>query len=263
VEGASALPLALPPQAPSTTLRVVPLPQFVSLRGGGCSFVIARSNATKQSSFPRKLWIASLPLAMTHETSLSRRLRVRVRRTTTQNTPQQKGRRSAERRMPTTSAQQRRMSPFADAFRAAARRSRGRARLPALHRGTHQRLLPRWLSPRTGFPQSTAKRVFCPPAAQRFELSTLRADRSFCRPHSSLPWRKLRTLVCAAPGPPGSGSHQSARGRRIPLRFPKVPSRKAPLVSESVTQCIQTRDKNQVFRPRINDKKGNGSENTL
>jgi hypothetical protein len=91
----------------------------------------------------------------------------------------EKGRRSAERRMPTMSAQQRRMSPSADAFRAAARRSRGRARLPALHRGTRQRLLPRWLSPRTGFPQSTAKRVFCPLAAQRFELSTLRADRSF------------------------------------------------------------------------------------
>jgi hypothetical protein len=130
----------------------------------------------------------------------------------------EKGRRSAERRMPTMSAQQRRMSPFADAFRAAARHSRRRARLPALHRGTHHRLLPRWLSPRTGFPQSTAKRVFCPLAAQRFELSTLRADRSFCRPTD-------------APGPPGSGSHKSARGRRIPLRFPKVPSRKAPLVS--------------------------------
>jgi hypothetical protein len=105
-----------------------------------------------------------------------------------------KGRRSAERRMPTISAQQRRMSPFADAFRAAARHFRGRARLPALHRGTHHRLSPRWLSPRTGFPQSTAKRVFCPLAAQRFELSTLRADRSFCRPTGD-------------PGPPGSGSH--------------------------------------------------------
>jgi hypothetical protein len=33
--------------------------------------------------------------------------------------------------------------------------------------------------------------VFCPLAAQRFELSTLRADRSFCRP-------------TGAPGPPGT-----------------------------------------------------------
>jgi hypothetical protein len=88
-------------------------------------------------------------------------------------------------------------------------------------------------APEPGFLK--ARRNECFAAAQRFELSTLRADRSFCRPHSCLPWRKLRTLVCAAPGPPGSGSHQSARGRRIPLRFPKVPSRKAPLVSESVT----------------------------
>ena len=143
--------------------------------------------------------------------------------------PKQKGRRSAERRMPTMSAQQRRMSPSADAFRAAARHSRGRARLPALHRGTRQRLSPRWLSPRTGFPQSTAKRVFCPLAAQRFELSTLRADRSFCRPTGD-------------PGPPGSGSHPSARGHRIPLRFPKVPSRKAPLVNSGLGKCRRKRD---------------------
>jgi hypothetical protein len=121
------------------------------------------------------------------------------------------------------------MSPSADAFGAAARHFRGRARLPALHRGTRHRLSPRWLSPRTGFPQSTAKRVFCPPAAQRFELSTLRADRSFCRP-------------TGAPGPPGSGSHPSARGHRIPLRFPKVPSRKAPLVSSGLRNSINNRD---------------------
>jgi hypothetical protein len=55
-----------------------------------------------------------------------------------------------------------------------------------------------------------------PARRRRLELSTLRADRSFCRP-------------TGAPGPPGSGSHPSARGHRIPLRFPKVPSRKAPL----------------------------------
>jgi len=161
--------------------------------------------------------------------------------------PNKKGRRSAERRMPTMSAQQRRMSPFADAFRAAARlsfpppplagegRGGGRARLPALHRGTRQRLSPRWLSPRTGFPQSTAKRVFCPLAAKRFELSTLRADRSFCRP-------------TGAPGPPGSGSHPSARGHRIPLRFPKVPSRKAPLVSLGFVLCIRYGDLCQCHR---------------
>jgi hypothetical protein len=85
-------------------------------------------------------------------------------------------------------------------------------------RGTRHRLSPRWLSPRTGFPHGTARKVFCPLAASRLELSTLRADRSFCRP-------------TGAPEPPGSGSHPSARGHRIPLRLPKVPSRKAPLAS--------------------------------
>jgi hypothetical protein len=117
----------------------------------------------------------------------------------------------------------RQTSPPADASSAAARHSRGRARLPALHRGTRHRLLPRWLSPRTGFPQGTAYQVFCPFAAQRLELSTLRADRSFCRPTGD-------------PEPPGSGSHSSARGHRIPLRPPKVPSRKAPLVSGIVVR---------------------------
>ena len=52
----------------------------------------------------------------------------------------------------------------------------------------------------------------------RLELSTLRADRSFCRP-------------TGAPEPPGSGSHPSARGDRTRSHLPKVPSRKAPLVS--------------------------------
>jgi hypothetical protein len=46
------------------------------------------------------------------------------------------------------------------ALSAAARHCRGRARLPALHRGTRHRLSPRWLSPRTGFPQSAAHRSF-------------------------------------------------------------------------------------------------------
>jgi hypothetical protein len=65
---------AQPPHAPSTTLRVVPLPRFVSLRGGGSSLVIARSNATKAIQLPAQArWIASLPLAMT-----SKRHRLRL-----------------------------------------------------------------------------------------------------------------------------------------------------------------------------------------
>ena len=72
----------------------------------------------------------------------------------------QKGRRSAERRMPTMSAQHRQTLPLVDALSAAARHYRRRARLPALHRGTRHRLSPRWLSPRTGFPQGAACRCF-------------------------------------------------------------------------------------------------------
>jgi hypothetical protein len=57
----------------------------------------------------------------------------------------------------------------------------------------------------------------------RLELSTLRADRSFCR-------------STGAPGPPGSGSHSSARGHRSLLRLPKVPSRKAPSSKQVMRQ---------------------------
>ena len=93
---------------------------------------------------------------------------------------------------------------------------RGRARLPAPHRGTHHRLSPRWLCSRTGFPQSAAPAVFCRFAERRPELSTLRADRSFCRPTGD-------------PEPPGSGSHLSARGDRISLRLSGLPFRKGAL----------------------------------
>jgi hypothetical protein len=79
--------------------------------------------------------------------------------------PAKRGRRSAERRMPTMSAQHRQTLPLVDALSAAAHHFRRRARLPALHRGTRHRLSPRWLSPRTGFPQDTAHGVFCPFAA--------------------------------------------------------------------------------------------------
>jgi hypothetical protein len=94
----------------------------------------------------------------------------------------------------------------------------GRARLSALHRGAHHRLLPRWLSSRTGFPEVSSSQVFCPLASSP-RLSTLRADRSFCRP-------------TGAPEPPGSGSHQSARGHRTRSVFAAMPSGKAPSMSE-------------------------------
>jgi hypothetical protein len=86
---------------------------------------------------------------------------------------------------------------------AAARHSRGRARLPAPHRGTHDRLSPRWLCSRTGFSRGAAPTVFCRFAARCLELSTLRADRSFCRPTGD-------------PEPPGTKA--SCRSTRIKLQ---------------------------------------------
>jgi hypothetical protein len=61
------------------------------------------------------------------------------------------------------------------------------------------------------------------------ELSTLRADRSFCRP-------------TGAPKPPGSGVHRSARGHRPLLRLSKVPSRKAPSLSRMSIRNIISDD---------------------
>ena len=59
--------------------------------------------------------------------------------------------------------------------------------------GTRHRLLPRWLSPRTGFPEDGLRECFAR-LAFCLRLSTLRADRSFCRSTGD-------------PEPPGSGVH--------------------------------------------------------
>ena len=72
-------------------------------------------------------------------------------------------------------------------------------------RGTRHRLLPRWLSSRTGFPAAAADRCFARFAKKMPRLSTLRADRSLCRSTGD-------------PKPPGSGSGRTpARGHRISL----------------------------------------------
>jgi len=82
-------------------------------------------------------------------------------------------------------------------------------------------------APEPGFPKDSSSQVFCPLASSH-RLSTLRADRSFCR-------------STGAPEPPGNGS-QSIRARGPhSLRLPKVPSRKAPSTSEMkayVTQSV-------------------------
>jgi hypothetical protein len=91
----------------------------------------------------------------------------------------------------------------------------GRARLSALHRGTRHRLLPRWLSPRTGFPDVSNSRVFCPLASSR-RLSTLRAD---------------PVLLPADRGPRAARVRigNSARGHRTSLRFFRHAFRKGAL----------------------------------
>jgi hypothetical protein len=121
-------------------------------------------------------------------------------------------------------------------FSAAARHSRGRARLPALHRGTHHRLLPRWLSPRTGFPQSTARRCFARSPPTLFALSTLRADRSFCR-------------STGAPGPPGSGSHSiRARAPHPAAVFRKCPRERRPLGASGFCTGNENEDDCQAYK---------------
>jgi hypothetical protein len=75
-------------------------------------------------------------------------------------------------------------------------------------------------APEPGFPRPAKAQCFA--RLRRFgfrhwsRLNALRVDRSLCR-------------STGAPGPPGSGSHSSARGHRTSLRLSKVPSRKAPL----------------------------------
>src|SRR6516165_1080268 len=83
--------------------------------------------------------------------------------------------------------------------------------LAALATGYH----PDGSAPEPGFLKARRQGVL-PVRRRGLELSTLRADRSFCRSTGD-------------PEPPGSGSHSSARGHRPLLRPSKVPSRKATL----------------------------------
>jgi hypothetical protein len=64
--------------------------------------------------------------------------------------------------------------------------------------GTRHRLLPRWLSSRTGFPAAAANESFARFARKMPRLSTLRADRSLCRSTGD-------------PKPPGNGRDELPR----------------------------------------------------
>jgi hypothetical protein len=110
----------------------------------------------------------------------------------------------------------------------------GRARLSALHRGTRHRLLPRWLSPRTGFPDVSNSRVFCPLASSR-RLSTLRADRSFCRPTGD-------------PGPPGCGVAIPPAGTAPRSAFSGMPFRYVTVSRTNVKRSSPIRGQQHVAR---------------
>jgi hypothetical protein len=115
------------------------------------------------------------------------------------------------------SAQQRRMSPFAEPL-ARLRAAFGGA--PAFRRFTAALTTgyyPDGSAPEPGFRKARRAGVL-PVRRTTLCVKHLRADRSFCRP-------------TGAPGPPGSGSHSHPRaGTASRRRLPKVPSRKAPLV---------------------------------
>ncbi len=152
---------------------------------------------------------SSLRAMTTCEIVLATRLCVRALRTTTPKKVRplpQKRERSAERRIVQPMSADRRQVYTADkctqsAYKTCLRNlsatrlrnlfAEARPPFGAHACGTRHRLLPRWLSPRTGFPEDSSSQVFCP-LASSLRLSTLRADRSLCRPTGD-------------PGPPGCG----------------------------------------------------------
>jgi hypothetical protein len=162
VGGASAGTPAPPPPAPSTTLRAVPLPRF--------------AGADKEKHSRDALRARAL-------------LTTKKRKKTNK---QKEGRRSAERRI---------VSPIAAC--AAARLSmRGapafRRSATALATGCH----PDGSAPEPGFRKDAAARCFAGTPQSCLAFSTLRTDRSFCRP-------------TGAPGPPGNGLRDRARASAL------------------------------------------------
>jgi hypothetical protein len=121
-----------------------------------------------------------------------------------------KGKRSAERRI---------VLPIAAISAAARCLPTTRPPFGAHARGTRHRLLPRWLSSRTGFPAAAAKRAFLPLRQPKRKpmprLSTLRADRSLCRSTGD-------------PKPPGSGRQNPRAGTAPRHRCYGMPSGTAP-----------------------------------
>jgi hypothetical protein len=132
-----------------------------------------------------------------------------------------RGKRSAERRMPSMSALRKQVYAVCatHSLRGCATSSQRRARLSALTlaalaTGYH----PDGSAPEPGFPPTSRAGVLPAwPFCRR--LSTLRADRSFCRSTGD-------------PEPPGSGWHIRARAPPLASVFQACPSGKAPSMSE-------------------------------
>ena len=89
--------------------------------------------------------------------------------------------------------------------------------------GTRHRLSPRWLSPEPGFPKTDFESVL-PARPSCLRLSTLRADRSFCRSTGD-------------PEPPGSGLAIPRAGTAPRFRLSGLPFRKGALTERS-GRCV-------------------------
>ena len=149
----------------------------------------------------------------------------------------QRGKRSAERRMPTMSALRRQVNanlrhPSAARLRAhtlsRCGEGRGHARLSALTlaalaTGYH----PDGSAPEPGFPKTDFASVL-PAWPSCLRLSTLRADRSFCRPTGD-------------PEPPGSGLANPRAGTSPRFRLSGLPFRKGALHERGGLYVTETR----------------------
>ena len=226
VEGASASKLALPPHAPSTMLR--------HSRRFAAACLISKNGGQRPPMPPPPHFVRG----RINEIVLATLSCARALRTTTtpkiNSLPAIKGKRSAERRMPSMSALRKQVYAVAPLICYAAARpesppspacgggsGRGHARLSALTlaalaTGYH----PDGSAPEPGFPKTDLAGVL-PARPSCLRLSTLRADRSFCRSTGD-------------PEPPGSGLAIPRAGTAPRFRLSGLPFRKGALPMSEV-----------------------------
>ena len=226
--GATTSRPASAPHAPSTALRAVPLPRFAVADNASSS---RGAVATKQSRFPRKP-SGLLRYARNDACAsvLATRPRARALPTTKQIDSPPGKKREAKRRKAQCQPLPRTPTDVAICRclkRGCAPLSRARPPSGATPRHSPPAITP-MAQPQNRVSSRHGAEVFCLRAAVRLELSTLRADRSFCRP-------------TGAPGPPGSGSHSSARGHRTRSASESALA-KASLDERDVLVCNQYGD---------------------